>query len=154
MIINYLNRFTIIIIFTCLISCSESDPVNEVRENDITENESVIEEGDSFNLPQTNEWVTLNPMTSYRYDAGFELYENKIYALGGFAWSGSSENQSGEIFDLETGSWKFSEPLLKESEGVTSELVDKKIYLIGGRLADSKVQIYDCLLYTSDAADE
>lgn len=120
----------LILIFT-LQGCTNDDHTN---------NNQVLES----KLNTVNTWTYLPDMPVYRYDSGFEIYQNKIYALGGFSWDGSkSASDQGDIFDLETKKWTKTTKLLKESEGVTSTQLNGKIYLIGGRYSNSKIQIYD-----------
>lgn len=108
-------------------SCSKNDEIdfNDQRCN--------------VNLPNVSSWTVLGSMRQGRYDAGFELYCNRVYALGGF----SNDSGSGEYYNLETNKWHTTANLLKGQQGVTSELLNEKIYLFGNYEQGSHVQVYD-----------
>ncbi|SMG50224.1 Kelch motif-containing protein [Marivirga sericea] len=77
-------------------------------------------------------------MNVRRFDAAFEMSCNKIFVLGG----ASNAPRSGEYYDLKTNKWHKTTDLIEEQAGVTSELINDKIYLFGNQMS-SKVQYYD-----------
>lgn len=92
----------------------------------------------SSNLPATDQWIKLEPMNVGRFDAAFEMSCNKIFVLGG----SSNAPRSGEYYDLRTNKWYKTTDLIEEQAGVTSELINDKIYLFGNQMSN-KVQYYD-----------
>jgi len=103
------------------------------RQDDIKKNDSC-----SLNLPATDKWILLDPMSVGRYDAAFEIACDKIFVLGG----SSNAPRSGEYYDLKTNKWHKTTDLIEGQAGVSSELINNKIYLFGNQMS-SKVQYYD-----------
>ncbi len=115
----------------------ENEEEEELPEIDPCTSSIATEIPDSLNY--SGNWQFLAPMTIGRYDAGFEIHDQKIYALGGF----SSDTKSAEVFDLEMQCWSNLDPLPLGQSGITSELVDDKIYLFGSYGGSKIVQVYD-----------
>jgi len=84
-------------------------------------------------------WVSKAPMHVARSSLGVAVVNGKIYAIGGFTKSGGGGiNFTGEIvgtneeYDPETDSWTFRAPMPTPRADFRSEIVQNKIYCIGG----------------------
>ncbi len=98
---------------------------------------------------QTNIW-TVKPMP-YNYLGGAAYtYNNKIYLVGGHAFSGNLITLDNVyIYDPEKNTWSEGTPMPQKTAESAYAFVDDKIYVIGGHdyqnndKATNLVQIYD-----------
>ena len=77
--------------------------------------------------PETNNWVTLSPMSVARAGVASAVLNGKVYAIGG------QDKASVEVYDPSTESWSSGVALPSEVNHGTAITADGKIYLIGGR---------------------
>jgi N-acetylneuraminic acid mutarotase len=82
--------------------------------------------------PNTNQWETLNPMSTARYGHAAAVFNGKLYAIGGKGLS------SVEVFDPQTGQWSAGPALPSEVNYLTAITVGGKILLVGGRNASDQ----------------
>jgi hypothetical protein len=87
--------------------------------------------------PATNTWTTRKPMPTRRSNFGIAVYQSKIYVIGGQAgadsWNGADIlSSSNEVYDPLTDTWETKTSLPTLRRGLDANVVDGKIYLIGG----------------------
>jgi N-acetylneuraminic acid mutarotase len=91
--------------------------------------------------PATDTWTYKKPMPTPRYDFGIAVYQNKIYCIGGSSSGGYFSNESikgvNEVYDPETDTWEIKEPIPTPRRGLGANVVNGKIYFIGGYVPDS-----------------
>ncbi len=75
-------------------------------------------------------WSTKKPMTNYRVDFALATYQNKIYCIGGRTNSGPSA--ANEVYDPASDSWESRAEIPTPRHGLDANVVNGKIYLIGG----------------------
>jgi N-acetylneuraminic acid mutarotase len=86
--------------------------------------------------PVTNTWTSMASMPTPRVGFGIAEYEGKIYCIGG----STGPNQEGggvvtgvnEVYDPKTNSWEIKSSLNTPREQMSINIVDGKIYVIGG----------------------
>jgi N-acetylneuraminic acid mutarotase len=87
--------------------------------------------------PAADNWTAKKPMPTARTYFGIAVYQNKIYTIGGsLEWnpsSGSIPSDANEVYDPLTDSWETMEPMPTNRSGLNANVVNGKIYLIGGR---------------------
>jgi hypothetical protein len=85
--------------------------------------------------PATDTW------TYKRERFGIAVYQNKIYCIGGCRDGGYFSNDSiigvNEVYDPATDTWEAKEPIPTPRRGLGANVVNGKIYLIGGYVPDS-----------------
>jgi N-acetylneuraminic acid mutarotase len=100
--------------------------------------------------PTTDNWTTKAPMPTPRKSFGTAAYKNKIYAIGGL--SDQTDSYSGitganEVYDPETDTWKNKTALPTIRYAMDANVVEDKIYVIGGKNAsgwiDGVNEVYD-----------
>lgn len=87
--------------------------------------------------PATNTWVTKKPMPTPRAGFAIAVYKNKIYCIGGGPgndWTVGFEEvtRMNEVYDPLTDTWETKTPMPTAREFLCANVVDGKIYLIGG----------------------
>lgn len=86
--------------------------------------------------PATNTWQTLSPMPTPRADLCASVVDGKIYLIGGKEYWGTTpfyhELNVTEVYDPATDSWATKPSMPVPVFGYASEVVDGKIYVIGG----------------------
>jgi N-acetylneuraminic acid mutarotase len=91
--------------------------------------------------PETDTWSFKKPMPTPRYGFGITVYQNKIYCIGGSSSGGYFSNESikgvNEVYDPATDTWEIKEPIPTPRRGLGANVVNGKIYLIGGYIPDS-----------------
>ena len=111
---------------------------------------------DSFGVeeydPVTNSWTTKTPMPTPRIFFGIAVVENKIYVIGGDSgnWTtGETVTNVNEVYDPLTDTWETKASMPTKRLGLSANVVDGKIYLIGGRMGEptypevSATEVYD-----------
>jgi len=87
--------------------------------------------------PATDTWTTKKSMPTPRHGFGIAVYQNKIYAIGGITGPTDSENSGftglTEVYDPKTDAWKNKTSMPTARSSLSANVVDDKIYLIGGR---------------------
>ncbi|MPM14219.1 N-acetylneuraminate epimerase [bioreactor metagenome] len=86
--------------------------------------------------PSTDTWTILSAMPTARTAFQTEVINGKIYVLGGY--SGSAHNSdmkplsSTEVYDPSTDTWTTLPPLITPRCFFQTEVIDGKIYALGG----------------------
>jgi N-acetylneuraminic acid mutarotase len=88
--------------------------------------------------PATNTWTTREPMPTPRASFGIAVVENKIYVIGGITGFNSTTEEVitcsfNQVYDPLTDSWETKESMPTNRSQLDANVVDGKIYLIGGR---------------------
>ncbi|MBT0160303.1 hypothetical protein G4O51_09990 [Candidatus Bathyarchaeota archaeon A05DMB-2] len=101
--------------------------------------------------PATNTWATKAPMPTARSGFAVAVYDRKIYVIGGTTGD-SNSSSSGftgavEVYDPQTNTWKTKTSMPTPRADLSAEVVDGKIYLIGGK----KYLAFDPYYTESDA---
>jgi N-acetylneuraminic acid mutarotase len=86
--------------------------------------------------PATDTWVFKTPMPTPRTGFGIAVYNNKIYCIGGEV-TYKNDNKPpltnvNEVYDPATNTWETKEPMPTPRYGMRANIVNGKIYLIGG----------------------
>lgn len=86
--------------------------------------------------PENDTWTAKASMPTPRTSFGIAVYQNKIYTIGGINATGdtSSSKYTGvnEVYDPLTDKWETKEPMPTPRSSLDANVVDDKIYLIGG----------------------
>ncbi len=104
--------------------------------------------------PETDTWTEKAPMPTPKGNFGTAVYQNKIYCIGGETLWRDDRNitNSNEVYDTETDTWQTKTPMPTARYGLEANVVDGKIYLIGGWVQSesssnvdrsAQVEIYD-----------
>lgn len=99
-------------------------------------------------------WTTKTPMQEARGGLGVAVVNGKIYAIGGSTRAGSPDQYTGgfvgtnEEYDPETDTWTFKKVMPTPRAFFRVEVVNGKIYCIGGLTTDHAVptcafEVYD-----------
>lgn len=112
--------------------------------------------------PVTNTWTQKTPMPTPRSRFGIAVFENKIYTLGGDSgnWSaGETPTNIVEVYDPASDSWETKAPMNIKRVGLSANMVDGKIYVIGGKMGNpstqvSATEVYDPLTDTWTVAKQ
>jgi len=94
--------------------------------------------------PVTNTWTTKTPMPTPRIYFGIAVIENKIYTIGGDSgnWTaGQTVTNVNEVYDPTTDTWETKASMSTKRMALSANVVDGKIYLIGGGL--TATEVYD-----------
>ena len=112
-------------------------------------NPNITEEYD----PNTDSWTTKAAMPTARFNFAIATFENKIYCIGGSELSSSfyqSSLVSGaiEVYDPARDTWEIKNPMPTPMTQLEANVVNDKIYLVGGRTGGqystvSTNQVYD-----------
>ena len=81
--------------------------------------------------PTTRTWRERAPMPTARGALGVAVYQNKLYAVGGY--DGEQNSSATEIYDPNTDAWSTAAPLLAPRDHLAVAAADSRIYAIGGR---------------------
>jgi N-acetylneuraminic acid mutarotase len=91
--------------------------------------------------PDTDNWTTKKPMPTARTSFEIAVYQNKIYAIGGSSgWTqetGTIYSDANEVYDPATDTWETKAPMKTMRTGLEANVVNGKIYLIGGYLREN-----------------
>jgi len=85
--------------------------------------------------PKTDTWVTKTPMPKPRSGFGIVVYQNKIFIFGGSGYIYGSVPgfiETTDVYDPETDTWDTRASIPTPREDLCANVVDNKIYLIGG----------------------
>jgi len=90
--------------------------------------------------PATDTWSFKKPMPTPRTFFGIAVYQNKIYCIGGEFGGGYTSNESitglNEVYDPATDTWETKTSIPTPRRGLGANVVNGKIYLIGGYVPD------------------
>ena len=83
-------------------------------------------------------WTSKKPMPTNRSSFGIAVVENKIYVIGGAIGFNSTTEEVitcslNQVYDPLTDSWETKESMPTNRSQLDANVVDGKIYLIGGR---------------------
>lgn len=85
----------------------------------------------------TNTWTTKAAMPTPRHSFAIAVYQNKIYCIGGMSNNLTSQQSSKtgaiEVYDPATDMWQTKKPIPITRMQLEANVVNGKIYLIGGR---------------------
>ena len=96
--------------------------------------------------PSTGTWTLKAPMPTSRSAFGIAVFQDKIYCIGGYAMNASKQGDAtgvNEVYDPTTDTWQTKTPMPEPSLNVRANVVDGKIYLIGGGTNGTINQVYD-----------
>jgi N-acetylneuraminic acid mutarotase len=99
--------------------------------------------------PSTNTWAFKAPMPIPRFFFATAVYQNRIYCMGGaIACCGSGFIVSGEneVYDPATNTWATKEPLPTARANLQANVIDGRIYAIGGTKGNTPsniTEVYD-----------
>ena len=95
--------------------------------------------------PNLDRWVLKAQMPTARARFGIAVYQNKIYCIGGYKgevivinaaiYESKTEYHdvsANEVYDPVTNTWEVKKPLPTPRHSATTNMVDGKIYVIGG----------------------
>ncbi len=84
--------------------------------------------------PSTDTWEFVSSMPTARASFGIAVYQNKIYCIGGHVLDGSAGASTGanEVYDPITDTWENRSSMPTPGKGVHAEVVNDKIYAVGG----------------------
>ncbi|XP_068162817.1 kelch-like protein 10 [Antennarius striatus] len=97
-----------------------------------------------FYSPKTNQWTRFTNMSTRRGVLGVILYDNRIFALGGY--DGHNYLRSVEAYDPETDQWNEIPPMLNNRQYCGTGVINDKLFVIGGGTKIRKcnsVEYYD-----------
>lgn len=88
--------------------------------------------------PATLAWTTKQPTPTPRSQFAIAVYQNKIYVIGGSVGFDQSTAlhilcSLNEVYDPLTDTWESKTPMPTNRSQLNANVVDGKIYLIGGR---------------------
>ena len=97
--------------------------------------------------PATDTWETKTPMPTQRDFFAAVVYQNKIYCIGGTTGSNYTTGYPlytglHEVYDPATDTWETKTPM-PTAKVVEANVVNGKIYLIGGAPNNTLNQVYD-----------
>lgn len=99
--------------------------------------------------PATNTWTSKASMPTARSAFGIAIYQNKIYCIGGYAgdFSATGDNEAytrvTEVYDPATNTWEIMSPMPTPRLNIRANVVDDKIYVIGGIPNGTINEVYD-----------
>jgi N-acetylneuraminic acid mutarotase len=95
--------------------------------------------------PALNTWTTLAPMPTARSEFAVAVFNDKIYCIGGTIDAiGDNSGYVGnnEVYDPSTNTWQTEASMPTPRADLTANVVNGKIYLIGGMQYSSKSPFY------------
>ena len=92
---------------------------------------------------QSDSWEVVAVVPTPRSTMEAELYNGKIYTIGGYAQGNRVDTV--EVYDIKNDTWETKTPMPTAKNIFASELYNGKIYTIGGFNGSSldKVEVYD-----------
>ena len=97
--------------------------------------------------PITNSWTMKSPMPTPRAYLAIGVYEGKIYCMGGISQllPNGVLSAVNEVYDPSTDTWETKAPLKVATADMQANVVNAKIYVIGGYPNETTNQVYDPL---------
>jgi N-acetylneuraminic acid mutarotase len=100
--------------------------------------------------PSLNGWIVKSQMPTSRARFGIAVYQNKIYCIGGYNKQGTTYKDAwaNEVYDPATDTWEVKKSLPTDRLAPATNVVDGKIYVIGGSSIETHsalnvVEVYD-----------
>jgi N-acetylneuraminic acid mutarotase len=84
------------------------------------------------NIQAQNGWEEMPPMPTSRAVFKTVLHDGKIYAIGGIKSVNPPYGIETEVYDTETGKWTVMASMENPCYGLSVEIINNKIYVIGG----------------------
>jgi N-acetylneuraminic acid mutarotase len=88
--------------------------------------------------PVTDAWIFKKSMPTARYGFAIAVYQNKIYCIGGVTSYSTSSGYDvtgiNEVYDPATDTWETKTPMPTARDSLQANVVNDRIYLIGGYL--------------------
>jgi N-acetylneuraminic acid mutarotase len=102
--------------------------------------------------PATDNWTAKTPMPTPRIGSfGIAACQDKIYVIGGedeaLSWKGHYFLSTNEVYDPLTDTWETKEPMPTSRRYVEANVVNGKIYVVGGMTSEDENRRY--LNYTA-----
>ncbi len=108
---------------------------------------------------ETDLWTYRTPMPTPRYGFAIAVWQNKIYCIGGKpphqTGPSATATNVNEVYDPATDTWTTLKPMPTARMNLQANVVNGKIYLMGGRILDipdsttySVNEVYDPLTDT------
>ena len=91
-------------------------------------------------------WTAKTPMPILQVEFTMATYQSKIYLLGGwnaFPTGDTYYSKTNQVYDIENDSWEIKTALSGSRWGMQANVVEDKIYLIGGMLLQQNNAISD-----------
>ncbi|NBI31260.1 kelch repeat-containing protein, partial [Chengkuizengella marina] len=99
--------------------------------------------------PLTNTWIELSNMNQSRSNFISEVVDGKIYVMGGLISDDlrnfNIKTNSVEVYDPLSNSWTQLSNMKDERTGSKTEVIDGKIYVLGGDSDGNSAEVYDPL---------
>jgi N-acetylneuraminic acid mutarotase len=100
-------------------------------------NQGLLNVNEEYN-PETNTWTVKKPMPTPRDRFALSVYQNKIYCIGGIIGNnldiGAIPTDTNQVYDPATDTWANLTSMPTPRMAMQSNVVDGKIYVIGGTL--------------------
>ncbi len=89
----------------------------------------------------TDSWIYRAPMSTPRYGFAITVWQNKIYCIGGKPPNrqespSATATDVNEVYDPTTDTWTILKPMPTARMNAQANVVNGKIYLMGGRILD------------------
>jgi len=123
---------------------TENGHVPNTSENDYKALGWIVATNEEYD-PATDTWTFKKPMPTPRCNFGIAVYQNKIYCIGGITNRiGDEISFTGvnDVYDPATDTWETKTPM-PNATSAQANVVDGKIYLIGGGSNGTLNQAYD-----------
>ncbi len=115
-------------------------------------NNTFFSSNEKYN-PMIDSWTYRSPMPTPRSNFGIIACQGKIYCIGGNAnvnytsgYRGTEQTGVNEVYDPENDSWETKAPMPTPRGNLQANIVNGKIYLIGGTGEEgpvNNVEVYD-----------
>lgn len=94
------------------------------------------ESSDSYEYTvSSNNWKSIAPMPTARYDVTIGFYNGKAYVMGGHAYGSNAQlYDCVEIYDIATNKWSNGIKLTAPREDAEAVSKDNLIYIVGGNV--------------------
>jgi N-acetylneuraminic acid mutarotase len=96
--------------------------------------------------PITDTWYEKTPLPTPTYACAVATYENQIYVFGGQIKGNNGlevNTNSTKVYDILTDKWISKAPMPTARSLLQANVVDGKIYLIGGDVGGTSNEVYD-----------
>ncbi|MFA5265585.1 MAG: kelch repeat-containing protein, partial [Opitutaceae bacterium] len=95
--------------------------------------------------PRQNTWTRLQKLPTPRGSFGIAAVDGKIYVIGGVCVVEGKEHNLNtvEVYDIASGTWKSGRPMPTPRQQLCAASVAGRIYVMGGKNAETVVEEYD-----------
>ena len=97
--------------------------------------------------PVINNWTVRKSMPSARYHFAVAAYQNRMYVIGGSLnasvdyYDPNAGLSANEVYDPATDTWESKASMPTARWGLVAEMVNGKIYVIGGRTGGAQTSV-------------